>query len=147
MLQEHVTITPTNGSAVLSSHDQQTALPLEGTLVTWYWRISYIYTFWYNFFVNFSRPEHQLDVLYVSFGQLLRFSGFRPKPHFIFPFQSLYDPWYSHIKVIYTGGEYVQENMDWRRQYTCASSRDWSVILSIWSSSTLMSEYRDPTSP
>ena len=31
--------------------------------------------------------------------------------------------------------------------FTWASSRDWSVILSIWSSSRLMSEYRDPTSP
>ena len=34
MRPEHVTITTTNASAVLSSCDQQTSLPLEGTLVT-----------------------------------------------------------------------------------------------------------------
>ena len=30
------------------SRDQCTALSLEGVLVTWYGRKSYIYTFWYN---------------------------------------------------------------------------------------------------
>jgi len=32
-----------------SSHDQNTALLLEGVLVTWDRRISYIYMVWYNF--------------------------------------------------------------------------------------------------
>jgi len=54
------------------SRDQYTALSLERVLVTWYGCISYIYTFWYSFdtvlYVNFSRQEYQIDVLYVLFN-------------------------------------------------------------------------------
>ena len=54
MRLEHVTRTPTNGSAVLLSRvsvfiTRPVYCPMERVLVTWYGRISYIYTFWYNF--------------------------------------------------------------------------------------------------
>ena len=51
------------------SRIQYTALSLEGVLVTWYWRIPYIYTFGkilIQFYVNFFRQIHQIDVLQVS---------------------------------------------------------------------------------
>jgi len=94
MRQKHVTKTPTNGSAVYYchissvSHDQYTALPLEGVLVMWHGRISYIYTFWYNFdtvvcqFLETGTSDRCL----IGIVQLLRFSGFSlySIPHFHF---------------------------------------------------------------
>ena len=64
------------------SRDQYTALPLEEVLVTWYGRISYIYTFWYNF----DTVLHQFlesgtsDRCPIGLNQLLRFSGFSLYP-------------------------------------------------------------------
>ena len=53
-------------------------LPLEGVLVTYYGRISYIYTFWYNFetvLYQFLKTGTS-DRCLIEIVQLLRFSGF-----------------------------------------------------------------------
>jgi len=59
------------------SCDQYTALPLEGVLVMWYERISYIYTFWYNFdtvLCYFLEQEHQIELVWSrSTPEILRF--------------------------------------------------------------------------
>ena len=65
------------------SHNHQTALPLEGVLVTWYRRISYIYTFWFNFYAVLCQFL-EIDVLWVSFNSWdSQVSAYTP---FYFPF-------------------------------------------------------------
>ena len=66
------------------SRDQYTELPLEGVLATWYRRISYIYTFWYNFdtvLCQFIETGTSVRCL-IGIFQLLRISGFSLYPHF-----------------------------------------------------------------
>ena len=69
------------------SRDQYTALSLERVLVTWYGRISYIYTFWYNFNAvlgQFLETGTSHSCL-IGNVQLLRFIGFSHYPfHFSF---------------------------------------------------------------
>ena len=68
------------------SRDQYTALSLEGVLVTWYRRIFYIYTSWYNFdtvLYQFLKTETS-DRWLFGIVQLLRFSGFSLYPLFSF---------------------------------------------------------------
>ena len=62
--------------------DQATTLLLEGVLVTWYGRISYIYTFWYNFdtFLCQFLEKGTSDRCLICLNQLLRFSGFSLYP-------------------------------------------------------------------
>ena len=64
--------------------DQYTELPLEGVMVTWYGRISYICTFWYNFdsFMSISRDRNLRYMFYrYRSTPILRF---QPIPSFIF---------------------------------------------------------------
>jgi len=51
---------------------------LEGVLVTWYWRISYIYTFWFNFDTALCQDLETgtSDRCLMGIVQLLRFLGF-----------------------------------------------------------------------
>ena len=69
------------------TRDNNTVLPLEGVLVTWYGRVSYIYTFWYNFdtFLCQFLETGTSDRCLTCLNQLLRFSGFSlyPIPFFL----------------------------------------------------------------
>ena len=68
------------------SHDQYTALSLEAVLATWYWRISYIYTFWYNFdtvLSQFLETETSARTR-KGFDQFLSNLSFSLYPPFIF---------------------------------------------------------------
>ena len=71
--------------------DNNTALPLEGVLVMWYGRISYIYTFRYNLdtvlcqFLETGRSDRTL----IRIVQLQKLSGFIQYPLSFFPLPSL----------------------------------------------------------
>ena len=79
------------------SRDQYTALSLEGVLVTWYRRIFYIYTSWYNFdtvLYQFLKTETS-DRWLFGIDQLLRFSGFS-----LYPLFFLYSPFNTWMGII-----------------------------------------------
>jgi len=81
--------------------EQYTALPLDGVLVTWYGRISYIHTFWYNFdtvlchFLETGTSDRCL----IGIVQLMRFSGFSLHHHSFFLYSPFNEVWICRVEI------------------------------------------------
>ena len=75
---------------ITETRDNNTALPLEGVLVTWYGSISYICSFWYNLDTVLCQflETGTLERCLIGIVQLLRLSGFSRYPLSFF----LYSP-------------------------------------------------------
>ena len=102
------------------SHDQYTALPFEGVLVTWYGRLFYIYTFRCNFDTILCQvlETKTSNRCLIGVSQRLRFSGFSLYPLSFFL--------YSHFK------ECLEKNSGYmrRKMQDCLWNRIWRHHLS-----------------
>jgi len=88
------------------SRDQYTALSLEGVLVTWYGRIFYIYTSWYNFYtVLYQFLETETSDRWL-FG-IVQLSGFSLYPLSFF----LYSPFNTWMAIICNKNPSWKSNM------------------------------------